>query len=228
MSVPNENPMQLVALAEAVLQQTKMISQYLKDNEHVEMTFDSAYTEPPNTPEFVALQDSLKTSLEDLRYLVDGPTRFYRSFFMTGYLLAAFQLALDFNFFDLVPSDGAISLQELAEKAGLDADRTKRVICYLATHHIFRLSQPGSISHTSFSIAMQDEELRSVVHYSFDEMLKAAVETGTSLKATPYESNKTHCPFTTRHGVSIFEYYAKYPDKALRFAKAMVAYRRSK
>ncbi|KAG5748741.1 hypothetical protein H9Q70_008597 [Fusarium xylarioides] len=228
MSVPSETPMQLVALAESILQQTRNISQYLKDHEHAEMTFDSVYSEPPNDPEFVQLQDSLKTSLEDLRFLADGPTRFYRSFFMTGYLLAAFQLVLDLRFFDLVPSDGAISFEELAEKAGLDADRTKRVVCYLATHHVFRVAQPGLVSHTAFSIAMRDEELRSVVHYSFDEMLKAAVETGTSLKATPYESDKTHCPFAARHGVPIFEYYAKHTDKALRFAKAMAAYRRSK
>ncbi|KAL7755589.1 hypothetical protein ACKLNR_014687 [Fusarium oxysporum f. sp. zingiberi] len=226
MSVPVQTPIQLVALAESILQQTKNISQYLKNHEHTEMTFDSVYTEPPNDPEFVQLQDSLKTSLEDLRFLADGPTRFYRSFFMTGYLLAAFQLALDLEFFDLVPSDGAIPFEELAEKSGLDADRTKRVVCYLATHHVFCVSQPGLVSHTAFSIAMRDEELRSVVHYSFDEMLKAAVETGTSLKATPYESDKTHCPFTARHGVSIFEYYAKHTDKALRFAKAMAAYRR--
>lgn len=69
---------------------------------------------------------------------------------------------------------------------------------------------------------------RTDTEYSFDEMLKAAVETGTSLKATPQESDKTHCPFTSRHGVSIFEYYAEHTDKALRFAKAMAAYRRSK
>ncbi|KAI1028639.1 hypothetical protein LB503_002644 [Fusarium chuoi] len=226
MSLPVQTPIQLVALAESILQQTKNISQYLKNHEHAEMTFDSVYTEPPNDPEFVQLQDSLKTSLEDLRFLADGPTRFYRSFFMTGYLLAAFQLALDLAFFELVPPDGAISFRELAGKSGLDADRTKRVVCYLATHHVFRVSQPGVVSHTAFSIAMRDEELRSVVHYSFDEMLKAAVETGTSLKATPHESDKTHCPFTSRHGVSIFEYYAKHTDKALRFAKAMAAYRR--
>lgn len=226
MSLPVQTPIQLVALAESILQQTKNISQYLKSHAHSEMTFDSVYTEPPNDPEFVQLQDSLKTSLEDLRFLADGPTRFYRSFFMTGYLLAAFQLALDLAFFDLVPPDGAISFQELAGKSGLDADRTKRVVCYLATHHVFRISQSGLVSHTAFSIAMRDEELRSVVHYSFDEMLKAAVETGTSLKATPQESDKTHCPFTSRHGVSIFEYYAKHTDKALRFAKAMAAYRR--
>lgn len=166
MSLPVQTPIQLVALAESILQQTKNISQYLKVRAHSEMTFDSVYTEPPNDPEFVQLQDSLKTSLEDLRFLADGPTRFYRSFFMTGYLLAAFQLALDLAFFDLVPPDGAITFQELAGKSGLDADRTKRVVCYLATHHVFRISQSGLVSHTAFSIAMRDEELRSVVHYS--------------------------------------------------------------
>lgn len=173
MSVHNQAPSQLVALAETILNKTKAVAQYLKDNNHAEMTFDSSYSEPPNETQFVALQDGLKTSLEDLRYLLDGPTRFYRSLFMTGYQLAAFQLALDFGFFDLVPSNGAISLQELADKAGLDGDRTKRVVCYLATHHVFALPKPGFVSHNAFSIAMLDQELRSVVHYSYVQDLSS-------------------------------------------------------
>lgn len=62
----------------------------------------------------------------------------------------------------------------------------------------------------------------------FDEMLKAAAESNVSLKANPYESDSLHCPFNTRHGCSIFQYYAKNPEKSGRFAKAMAGYQRSK
>ena len=58
-------------------------------------------------------------------------------------------------------------------------------------------------------------------------MLKASAESNVSLKANPYESDSIHCPFNTRHGVPIFQYYAKNPDKAGRFARAMAGYRRS-
>lgn len=64
------------------------------------------------------------TQLEDLQLLVSGPPTFYRHFLVTGYEVAAFQIALDFDFFVLVPADGSISLEELAKKAGLDMDRT--------------------------------------------------------------------------------------------------------
>ncbi|KAI1650124.1 S-adenosyl-L-methionine-dependent methyltransferase [Daldinia loculata] len=46
-------------------------------------------------------------------------------------------------------------------------------------------------------------------------------ESSDSLKEHPFESDSTHCPFYTRHGLPVFEYYAKYPDKAARFARAM-------
>ena len=59
-------------------------------------------------------------------------------------------------------------------------------------------------------------------------MLKAAAESNVTLKATPYESDSVHCPFNTRHGVPIFQYYSKNPDKAVRFARAMAGYQRSK
>lgn len=59
-------------------------------------------------------------------------------------------------------------------------------------------------------------------------MLKAAAESTVSLKSTPNESDSIHCPFKTRHGVPIFQYYAQNPDKAGRFARAMAGYRRSR
>ncbi|XP_044721527.1 o-methyltransferase domain-containing protein [Hirsutella rhossiliensis] len=72
----------------------------------------------------------------------------------------------------------------------------------------------------------QDEELRSVVHYSLDEMLKAAADCNVSLKANPYEAHQNLNPFVTRHGVGIFEFYKNNPEKARRFAKAMAGLRK--
>lgn len=61
-----------------------------------------------------------------------------------------------------------------------------------------------------------------------DEMLKAAADSGDYLRAHPYEADSKHNPFVTHHGTGIFGYYAKYPDKAERFAKAMAGWRKSK
>ncbi|KAI1662757.1 S-adenosyl-L-methionine-dependent methyltransferase [Daldinia decipiens] len=194
-----------IALAESILEQTK-----------------AAANEPTATNEYLKLQSSLRTSIEDLQRLVEGPRRFLRSFTTLGYDIAALQIALDFNFFSFVPPDGDISLADLAEKAGLDLDRTSRVVRMLITYRIFEEKRQGYVSHSASSLVLlEDEELRCTVHYSFDEMLKAAAESSDSLKEHPFESDSTHCPFYTRHGLPVFEYYAKYPDKAARFARAM-------
>ena len=127
----------------------------------------------------------------------------------------------------MVPADGDITLEDLAELAGLDVDRTSRVIRQLITYRIFEEHRPRVISHSSTSLLMQqDEELRSVVHYSLDEMLKAAADCNITLKTHPYETHQNLNPFVTRHGVGLFEFYKNDPEKARRFAKAMAGLRK--
>ncbi|KAI0013980.1 S-adenosyl-L-methionine-dependent methyltransferase [Xylariaceae sp. FL0662B] len=216
----------ILTLAESILEKTKDITKYLQASNVVAPTFSSTAGSLPRTTDYQELQGELRTSLEDLQRLVEGPEKFYRHFLMRGYELAAFQIALDFDLFTFVPAKGDISLEELASKAGLDKDRIGRVVRLLITHRFFQECRPGFISHNSFSIALQDEELRSVVHYSLDEMIKAAVESSDSPKADPYKSDSVHCPFYKRHGVPIFQYYSRHPEHAGRFARAMAGWRK--
>ncbi|KAL9074013.1 MAG: hypothetical protein Q9157_004554 [Trypethelium eluteriae] len=209
----------ILRLAEGILENTKEVIKCLHKSNVALPTFSPTCEELPSTPDFQKLQNRLRTQLEDLQLLVDGPPRFYRHFLMRGYEIAAFQIALDFGFFTLVPSEGDISVGDLANKAGLDQDRTGRVMRLLTTHRFFQESKPGFFSHNSFSIALQgDDELRSLVHYSFDEMLKASAESSVSIKADPFEADSVHCPFFTRFGVPIFDYYKKHPEHSGRFS----------
>lgn len=156
----------LLDLARNIVDQTTRISQYLENNKHAPPTFAPDSSEPPQTPEYLALHSSLKTSLEDLERLIDGPRRSLRSFVCQGNDLAAFQVALDFDFFTLTPVEGDISIVDLAKRAGLDADRTARILRMLATHRVFVENRPGFISHTAASQAIaSDEELRCSGHY---------------------------------------------------------------
>ncbi|KAI0102814.1 S-adenosyl-L-methionine-dependent methyltransferase [Nemania sp. FL0031] len=218
----NGEGVSLLALAESILEQTKAITKYFQANSLVAPTFTPGAPQLPSTDEYLKLQSSLRTSLEDLQWLISGPQRYLRSLATLGYDIAALQIALDFNLFSLVPLNGDISLHDLAGKAGLDSDRTSRVVRLLITYRIFKENRPGYISHSANSLVLrEDEELRSAVHYSFDEMLKAAAESGTSLKENPSQSDSVNSPFYSRHKLSPFQYWAKYPDKAARFAKAM-------
>lgn len=218
----------LLGLAQDILQQTEAITKYLQASNRVAPTFTLDSPDPPHqAPEYRRLHASLKDSLEDLLRLIDGPRKWLRAFCCTGYDLGALQIALDFDFFQLVPADGGIALDELAGLAGLDVDRTARVVRQLMTYRIFDEHQPRIISHSRTSLALrQDEQLRAVVHYSLDEMLKAAADCNVALKAHPHQAHQDLNPFVTRHGVGIFEFYQKNPAKARRFAKAMAGLRK--
>ena len=217
----------ILDLAQNILERTQDITKYFQANNLVAPTFALDSQDPPDTPEYRRLHATLKTSLEDLQRLIDGPRKWLRAFCCTGYDLGALQVALDFEFFQLIPAHGDITLEALAKNAGLDVDRTSRVVRQLMTYRFFEELRPRVISHSSTSLLMQeDEELRSVVHYSLDEMLKAAADCNISLKANPYEAHQNLNPFVTRHGVGIFEYYKDNPEKARRFAKAMAGLRR--
>ncbi|KAF5010438.1 hypothetical protein FDECE_3407 [Fusarium decemcellulare] len=222
----DDDNVSILGIAEGILAKTKKITKYLQDHDIAAPTFSCSSAKVPVTADYHELQMSLKESLEDLQLLVEGPTKFYRNYAMRGHEMAAFQVALEFDFFALVPSSGEISLDELASKAGLDLDRTSRILRLLITHRFFKETTPGFISHNSFSLALQDDEFLSLVHYSFDEMLKADAESGASLKVDPHQSDSFHCPFNVRHGTPIFDYYSTRPMKAARFAKAMAAWRR--
>ena len=166
MSSASENA-SIVRLAENILENTKEITKYLQSSNVALPTFSPTAEELPSTPDFQKLQTRLRTHLEDLQLLVDGPPRFFRHFLVRGYEIAAFQIALDFGFFTLVPVEGDIFVEDLANKAGLDQDRTGRIMRLLITHRFFQESKPEFFSHNSFSIALQrDDEMRSMVHYS--------------------------------------------------------------
>ncbi|KAL9633239.1 MAG: hypothetical protein Q9204_003480 [Flavoplaca sp. TL-2023a] len=217
----------ILALAQNILDNTQDITVYLQANNLTAPTFALDSQDPPDTPEYRRLHATLKTSLEDLSRLIDGPRKWLRAFCCTGYDLGALQVALDFEFFLLIPAHGELTIEDLAKKSGLDVDRTGRIVRQLMTYRFFEELRPRVISHSSTSLLMQqDEELRSVVHYSLDEMLKAAADCNISLKANPHEAHQNLNPFVTRHGVGIFEFYKNDPEKARRFGKAMAGLRR--
>lgn len=160
----------LLTIAEDVLKQTEGIVAYLRANNLPEPTFTVDSQLIPETAEYLALQSSLTGSLEDLKHLVEGPRNFLRSACLLSLELAAFQIALEFDFFTIVTPGQEISLSELAEKAGLDVDRTRRTVGMLMTHRVFQESRPDWISHSSISLVLfQDSEIRAALHYWYVE-----------------------------------------------------------
>jgi hypothetical protein len=244
MTDPNTEANGLLALAQKVTQYTQAITDYLVANKYPHPTFAPDSIDRPETIEYAKLYGDLNRTLEDLQYLAGGPRRHFRALCCQGYELAAIQVALDFDFFSIVPAQGQISLEDLAKTAGVDLDRTSRIIRLLVTESLFREPTHGCIAHSPSSYLLHvDDEIRSTLHYTYvtvtsmelmvrtlttahsvDEMLKAASSTADNVKASPLEYDSALTPFTTRHGYPIFKFYEKDPKRSTRFAKAMAGW----
>lgn len=61
-----------------------------------------------------------------------------------------------------------------------------------------------------------------------DEMFKAASETSNAIRANPSGAHSNDSPFKFRFGLHTFQFYAKNPQKAARFAQAMAGVSQSK
>ena len=155
----------MLALARNIVRQTMNIKEYIEANNIPEPTFEPGSGSIPETSEYLSLHSSLKSSLEDLQRLVDGPRRFWRSVAAESTSLASIQVALDFGFFHLVPAEGEIALPELALKAGLDLDRVSRVVRAMITQGIFNEERDGFVSHNATSCFLrEDQVLHCLVH----------------------------------------------------------------
>ena len=138
-------------------------------------------------------------------------------------VLAALQVAFEFNFFTIVPeSEEGITLEEISKQSGVDVGRARQVLRLLCTHRIFTEVAEGRFSQTANSAAFKrDENLRCAGHFGMDEIFRSAATTSDTIKASPEISSIENSPFKTALGAGMFEFYDNNPDKAARFAKAM-------
>ncbi|KAK6838015.1 O-methyltransferase [Apiospora arundinis] len=203
----------IVSLARDVLRQTEEITEYLKANDFPALLLASGSSSvPPETVQYQDLYTGLKTSLEDLLLLVDGPKRLWRRFTgLTGGLGRS-------------PSSTGLWLLH----PGVHVELVGRIVRHLITHGIFAEHQAGLISHTPYSLIMQDDDFRSIVYLWINENLKAAVDTSDFLRSYPDQQlNSSHNSFVFHHGSGLYEYHAKTPERSERFAKAMAGLRTS-
>ena len=165
----------ITSLAHQISQLSAQISHHFTSSSQPEPTFSATSTGVPETPEYEALRAQVNDAALDLLRLVNGPKSTLRSLFFSQYDLAALQVALDRKFFNYVPLPSAVSggksengqeiapeasAAEIAEKAGMDEDRTARVLRLLATHRIFEEvdGETGRFRHTANSALFARDE----------------------------------------------------------------------
>ena len=151
-----------LALAKELVDLTAAAAQEVQQNGSAQFDFSVDATGRPTTERYADLTAKINTAALDLVRLISGPKVIYRHLFVSHYDLAAYQVALEFDFFNLVPLDGTLSVTALAEKAGMDSDRTERILRTLATQRVFKevpVQGGTAFEHTAASALIVKEPL---------------------------------------------------------------------
>ncbi|KAL9104579.1 MAG: hypothetical protein Q9163_000501 [Psora crenata] len=152
---------ELLRLAEEVCSNTYEIVKHLRRHHQEEPTFDpgSADIDPyGESRHYQALRASINDAANDLLLLVNGPKSVHRTFLTATYELAAYQIALEYKYFENVPLEGDIHVSKLAEIVGMDVDRTGRVLRMLAALRIFEEVAEDRFAHSAVSAVLAIDE----------------------------------------------------------------------
>jgi hypothetical protein len=217
----------LLSLAESVSNITKAIASHLEETSHEASNFTASSPDIPTTQEYERLRIDLNMAALDLLRLVNGPKVELRNLFTKPFEIAAWQVALEYDYFNVVPLEGTISLQELAAKAGMNENRTLQIMRFLTTQRVFRELAGKSddeicFEHTSGSATIAREPLlKDAFLMQADEMFRAASSASDSVRESPFEIKTDSSPFSVRHGDMPYKWYEKHPAQAGRFSRAM-------
>lgn len=142
------------------------VADYYDENHLPEPTFGPDSPDIPSSAEYEKLRISLTQTADDLLHLTNGSKSFIRTLACSHYDLAAFQVALEFNFFEAVPANRSIRLPELAKVVGFDEARVASVIRLLATQRIFAETEPDVFQHSARSVLIaKNEDIHAACHF---------------------------------------------------------------
>lgn len=152
MTALSEGQASILAIARKIASLSETLNRYIEDNTLPPPCYEPGYRAPA-TAEYEHLLAPLVDTTQDFLRLINGPKKSMTSLLLTHYDLAAYQVALEFDFFEKVPLDSTacIRLNDLASAVGLDADRVGRIMRILVTQRTFEESSPDKFRHTSSS-----------------------------------------------------------------------------
>ncbi|CAG8117134.1 unnamed protein product [Penicillium olsonii] len=211
--------------ARQALKQAERLVSYLEANNLEEPNFTSNSPAHPENSEYDEIRIDLSQAAQDLTLLANGPLQWIRTFCCCHHDMAAWQVALRFHYFSIVPLDRPISVKDMAAQAQMDEDRLRRVMKFLTTQRCFQEIENDQFEHTALSAYIaRNKDIEQCFAFEADEMFEAASMTAASIEKSPYTSNAEDSAFNLRFGTSPYKWYAENPKRGARFASAMAGY----
>lgn len=158
----------LLQLAKQVQSLTTQIVNDLSEKNIPEPSFATDSSALPESPEHIDLRVRLNDKARDLLRLINGPKNDARTFVCYLYDLTAWQVACEFNFFEAIPENQSATIEEIAQRTGIDQDRAARFLRMLCSDRVFEETEKDVFRHTSRSILyLHDTQWRDVMHYQY-------------------------------------------------------------
>ncbi|KAI1496582.1 putative O-methyltransferase [Biscogniauxia marginata] len=211
--------------AREVLRQAENLVQYLERKENPEPNFTKSSPPHPADREYDTIRVDLTQAAQDVILLAKGPSQWLRTFFCHHHGLGAWQTALRFKFFSIIPLEGTASVENIAAAACMDKGRVRSILKLLASQRCFEEVGEDVYEHTSLSaFIVQNKDIEAIISFQAEEMFEAASLTATSIENAPYTCDAAHSAFNLRFGTSPYQWYAANPERGARFASAMAGY----
>jgi 6-hydroxytryprostatin B O-methyltransferase len=140
----------------------------------------------------------------------------------THHAEAALRCAVENRIAEHIPGNGSISYADLAVKASVDEDQTRRILRLLISQHIFSETSTGLLSHSPASLQLLDPGMRAWILYQTEDSLKASTHLSEALAKWPASSHKSETAYNLAHEteLSMFEHMSQ-NGRIGRFREAM-------
>ncbi|KNG51752.1 sterigmatocystin 8-o-methyltransferase precursor [Stemphylium lycopersici] len=219
-----QDDVSIASLADRVSALSKSITSYIDTSGYGQPNFTRSSPAVPETAEYEALRNQLNDAVLDLHRLVNGPKNLFRTQGYSCADAATTQVALSRKYFEHVPADDTgISAAELAEKAGMDEDRTNRFLKMLATQRVFEEVE-DKFRHTAASYFLKTSKFAAMADMSYDDTFKAAMEMNKHIEESPFSSGLKNCAWYRKYNMNFYDFLETDPEKALRFSNAMAGW----
>ncbi|KAJ4397867.1 hypothetical protein N0V93_002104 [Gnomoniopsis smithogilvyi] len=122
------------------------------------------------------------------------------------------------------PVGAEASFTDIAAFSGLQETTVRQIIRRAIVKGIFIESRPGVVAHNSVSrLLAEDQVIHDWVGASTDDLWQGATQTCNALEKFPgsQEPNETGFALANHTDRSVYEEFAKFPERARRFANAM-------
>ncbi|KAI1427081.1 S-adenosyl-L-methionine-dependent methyltransferase [Xylaria sp. FL1777] len=169
----------------------------------------------------------LANAARELLALVQDPGQQLNILAFANFDSVSVGIILEFNIPALIPLEGAISLSELAAKAGLLEDKLARIVRYAITNFIFCEPQPNYIAHTALSAALaRDPQFATYLRLCLVDLAPVNVALPRALRMWPESESVTECGVNAAFNTNepFFKWLSRDATRQARFDQGMVGF----